>query len=96
MAGETHKVTKFVGPYDKDFNDDLYLVENKEISKEQYEAVKEYLGPVFPDGQVLKDGDDYILRADQDADDVEVMVAAAVADKGGEYPTPTPTPTPEP
>lgn len=87
-GGDTmeNKITKFEGMYDVDMNRDLYLLVEASITEDQYNTIKTYVGVTFPDGQILKKGESYIIRGDRDINEVKADVGERVVAAGGENP----------
>lgn len=78
----------FGGMYDADMNVELYLLAEKEITKAQYECVKENLGVYGPGRQVILRGDGkYYLKADEEASVAEERIKAELKEMDVEYPS---------
>ena len=77
-----NKVTRFPGVLDPDMNTELYLVEEEEITEEQYNAIKEGYGVTGPDFQVVEKNDSFFLKGDMDIKEVEKAVNIAMESKG--------------
>lgn len=77
-----NKVTRFPGVLDPDMNTELYLVEEEEITEEQFTAIKEGYGVTGPDFQVVEKNDSFFLKGDMDIKEVEKAVNIAMESKG--------------
>lgn len=92
MSNVIHKFPSF---YDADMNEELYLLPTVEVTKAQYDMIKQYLGVTGPGRQVIVRADGkYYLKSDEASEDAIARITKELADKGQTYPaTPTVTPT---
>ena len=79
-----NKITEFPGVLDENMNTDLYLLNEAEITKTQYEAIKAGYGVTGPDFQIVQRGTKYYLKGDTDIEQIKVIVNALIINKGGE------------
>ena len=79
-----NKITEFGGVYDEDMNTELYLLAEAEITKDQYEAIKEGYGVTGPDFQVIEKGGKYYLKGDMEIENIKAIVDGLLTDKGEE------------
>ena len=96
MSNVIHKFPSF---YDADMNEELYLLPTVEITKAQYDMIKQYLGVTGPGRQVIvRANGKYYLKSDEASEDAIARIKKELADKGQTYPvaasTTTPTETP--
>lgn len=80
-------IHKFPGMYDEDMNTELYLLPEVEITEEQYNMIKEYLGVMGPGRQVVvrEDGKFY-LKSDEASEDAIARITKELAELGQTYP----------
>lgn len=96
MSNVIHKFPSF---YDTDMNEELYLLPTVEITKAQYDMIKQYLGVTGPGRQVIvRANGKYYLKSDEASEDAIARIKKELADKGQTYPvdastTPTETPS---
>ena len=97
MKGECHRRMNYTNgilpirnypEYDSTGVRVLYLIPEKEISANNYTAVKTYLGTNGPGWQVLNFGSKYYLHSDCNPDEMEKVIAAEVTEAGGTYTLP--------
>ena len=79
-----NKITEFPGVLDENMNTGLYLLNEAEITKTQYEAIKAGYGVTGPDFQIVQRGTKYYLKGDTDIEQIKVIVNALIINKGGE------------
>ena len=79
-----NKITEFPGVLDENMNTGLYLLNEAEITKTQYEAIKAGYGVTGPDFQIVQRGTKYYLKGDTDIEHIKVIVNALIINKGGE------------
>lgn len=79
-----NRITEFPGVLDENMNTELYLLNEAEITEEQYTAIKSGYGVTGPDFQVVQRGSKYYLKGDTDIEQIKVIVNALIIDKGGE------------
>ena len=79
-----NKITEFPGVLDENMNTELYLLNEAEITKTQYEAIKAGYGVTGPDFQIVQRGTKYYLKGDTDIEQIKVIVNALIINKGGE------------
>lgn len=77
-----NKVTKFPGVLDPDLNTELYLVVEEEITKAQFNTIKEGYGVTGPDFQIVEKGGKYFLKGDMAIEGVKKAVNVAMESKG--------------
>ena len=77
-----NKVTKFPGVLDPDMNTELYLVVEEEITKDQFNTIKEGYGVTGPDFQIVEKGGKYFLKGDMEIEGVKDAVNVALESKG--------------
>lgn len=80
-------IHNFPGMYDPDMNTEMYLLPEKEITKAQYNMIKENLGVYGPGYQVVvrEDGKFY-LKSDEEVAVAEERIAAELAELELTYP----------
>ena len=84
MSNVIHKFPSF---YDADMNEELYLLPTVEITKAQYDMIKQYLGVTGPGRQVIVRADGkYYLKSDEASEDAIARITKELADKGQTYP----------
>lgn len=84
MSNVIHKFPSF---YDADMNEELYLLPTVEITKAQYDMIKQYLGVTGPGRQVIVRADGkYYLKSDEASADAIARITKELADKGQTYP----------
>ena len=89
-------IHKFPGLYDADMNEELYLLPTVEITKAQYDMIKQYLGVTGPGRQVIvRANGKYYLKSDEASEDAIARIKKELADKGQTYPVAASTTTPE-
>ena len=82
-----NKITKFAGMYDKDMNEEMYLLPEKEITKAQFDVIKENLGVYGPGRQVVVRHDGkFILKSDEASEAAIARIKEALAEKGVAFP----------
>ena len=79
-----NRIKEFPGVLDENMNTELYLLNEAEITKTQYEAIKAGYGVTGPDFQIVQRGTKYYLKGDTDIEQIKVIVNALIIDKGGE------------
>lgn len=79
-----NKIKEFPGVLDENMNTELYLLNEAEITKTQYEAIKAGYGVTGPDFQIVQRGTKYYLKGDTDIEQIKVIVNALIINKGGE------------
>ena len=96
MSNVIHKFPSF---YDTDMNEELYLLPTVEITKAQYDMIKQYLGVTGPGRQVIvRANGKYYLKSDEASEDAIARIKKELTEKGQTYPvaastTPTETPS---
>lgn len=89
MSNVIHKFPSF---YDTDMNEELYLLPTVEITKAQYDMIKQYLGVTGPGRQVIvRANGKYYLKSDEASEDAIARITKELADKGQTYPVAAPT-----
>lgn len=78
-----NRITEFPGVLDENMNTELYLLNEAEITKTQYEAIKAGYGVTGPDFQIVQRGTKYYLKGDTDIEQIKVIVNALIINKGG-------------
>lgn len=87
-------IHKFPDILDDDMNRRLYLLQSQELTKDQYDMIKETLGPIFPGRQVVVEGSKYYLLSEEDAEAALTRTKAELTAKGKTLPaTATVTPS---
>lgn len=81
-----NKITAFAGQLDKDMNVALYLLPTKEITKAQYDFIKENFGVYGPGRQVLDVNGTYYLKSDEASEAAIERLKAESKEKGLEFP----------
>ena len=79
-----NRIKEFPGVLDENMNTGLYLLNEAEITKTQYEAIKAGYGVTGPDFQIVQRGTKYYLKGDTDIEQIKVIVNALIINKGGE------------
>lgn len=79
-------VHKFPDILDDDMNRRLYLLQSQELTKDQYDMIKETLGPIFPGRQVVVEGSKYYLLSEEDAEAALTRTKAELTAKGKTFP----------
>lgn len=79
-----NRVTRFPGVLDPDMNTELYLIAEEEITKDEFDTIKEGYGVTGPDFQIVEKGGKYFLKGDMAIEAVEEAVNVALASKGVE------------
>lgn len=87
-----NKITRYPGILDYDMNKELYLIPEQEITEDECEVIKEYLGVTGPGRQVIEKNGGFYLKSDEAPTAALARVKAEVAEKGGEWPEPEPEP----
>lgn len=80
-----NKITKFAGMYDKDMNEEMYLLPEVEITEEQYNAIKDNLGVYGPGRQVvIRHDGKFILKSDESSEDAKARIDMILVELGNE------------
>lgn len=79
-------IHKFPGILDDTLNTSLYLLPKVEITKSQYNMIKEYLGVYGPGRQVITEGTKFYLLSDEASEDAIVRITEELKELGATYP----------
>lgn len=80
-----NKITKFAGMYDKDMNEEMYLLPEAEITEAQYNAIKDNLGVYGPGRQVvIRHDGKFILKSDESSEAAKARIDMILVELGNE------------
>lgn len=77
-------IHKFPGVLDANMNKELYLLHEAEITKVEFNAVKEGFGVMGPDFQIIERDGKFFLRGDMEIAAIKEIVNDLLANRGKE------------